>query len=312
MYDLIGDIHGEREVLEALLSKLGYRPTDQGWSHPGRTAVFLGDFIDRGPDARGVCRIAREMTGSGNALAVIGNHEFNALAYHTPDPEHPGEYLRRHTEKNRTQHAATLESFAGHDAELAETLAWFAALPAWLDLGELRVVHAVWHAEAMEALTAHLNDDLSLRDGALEPMSREGHPAFEHIETVLKGVEAALPPGHSFHDKDGQERHAARIRWWQNDEDPSWRDLALGSPGLIRQLPDIPATGVDSPGYPPDAPPVFIGHYWLSGTPAPLAPNVACLDYSVAHEDGQLVAYRWDGERELRRSSFVSVARGRW
>ena len=58
MYDLIGDIHGERGALEALLVKLGYRRTDQGWSHPGRMAVFLGDFIDRARDrlTQSACR----------------------------------------------------------------------------------------------------------------------------------------------------------------------------------------------------------------------------------------------------------------
>jgi hypothetical protein len=59
--------------------------------------------------------------------------------------------------------------------------------------------------------------------------------------------------------------------------------------------------------YPPDAKPVFIGHYWLrAAKPAILAPNVACVDYSVA-KGGQLCAYRWDGEQTLDNAKFVTV-----
>ena len=310
MYDLIGDIHGELGALEALLRKLGYRRTDQGWSHPGRTAIFLGDFIDRGADSRGVCHLVREMTQGGSALAVIGNHEFNALAYHTPDPLEDGRHLRPHTEKNIRQHAATLESFEGHEMELADTLDWFRSLPLWMDLGELRVVHAAWHPESMVALGDYLTHDLTLQDDVLEPMSRGGQVAYESVERILKGVEVELPDGYSFMDKDGQKRREARIRWWLQQEGLSWRELALGPPELIDQLPDQPMREGASPGYPEDAPPVFIGHYWWTGTPAPLAPNVACLDYSVAKPGGQLVAYRWDGEQVLKASSFVSVTRG--
>lgn len=58
---------------------------------------------------------------------------------------------------------------------------------------------------------------------------------------------------------------------------------------------------VDS--YAREAFPVFVGHYWLMGTPTPLADNVACTDYSVA-KGGKLVAYRWDGESVLSPEKF--------
>ena len=55
-----------------------------------------------------------------------------------------------------------------------------------------------------------------------------------------------------------------------------------------------------------DGPPVFIGHYWMSGKPELQSPKVACVDYSAA-KDGPLVAYRWDGEQELDASRFVEA-----
>ena len=53
--------------------------------------------------------------------------------------------------------------------------------------------------------------------------------------------------------------------------------------------------------------PVFVGHYWLRGErPTLLAPNVACVDWSVA-KGGFLSAYRWDGEQTLDDGRFVWV-----
>ena len=52
MYDLIGDIHGHADALQQLLGNLGYTQQKGGYRHPERRAIFLGDFIDRGPKIR--------------------------------------------------------------------------------------------------------------------------------------------------------------------------------------------------------------------------------------------------------------------
>lgn len=71
-FDIIGDIHGCSSELESLLGKLGY----VDGAHPeGRTAVFVGDLVDRGPDSPGVLRRVMAMVSAGNALCVPGNHE---------------------------------------------------------------------------------------------------------------------------------------------------------------------------------------------------------------------------------------------
>jgi hypothetical protein len=44
-FDIIGDIHGQADKLEALLRKLGYREAAGAWRHPERHAIFVGDFI---------------------------------------------------------------------------------------------------------------------------------------------------------------------------------------------------------------------------------------------------------------------------
>jgi len=97
-YDIIGDIHGCSQTLVALLEKLGYRKKDGIYRHPSRTVIFLGDFIDRGPHQREVIETVRPMVDSGAALAVMGNHEFNAIAWATRHPE-TADYLRPHNDK---------------------------------------------------------------------------------------------------------------------------------------------------------------------------------------------------------------------
>jgi polynucleotide kinase-phosphatase len=85
-FDIIGDVHGCRSELEALLVKLGWvlerdeagRPVNA--AHPeGRQVVFVGDLVDRGPDSPGVLRLVMGMTAAGTALCVPGNHEQKLL-----------------------------------------------------------------------------------------------------------------------------------------------------------------------------------------------------------------------------------------
>lgn len=75
-FDIIGDVHGCASELRTLLTDLGYEVNDDGARHPeGRTAVFVGDLVDRGPDTPGVLRLVMGMVAAGTALCVSGNHE---------------------------------------------------------------------------------------------------------------------------------------------------------------------------------------------------------------------------------------------
>jgi hypothetical protein len=51
-YDIIGDVHGH-----AAAQVMGYNKRDGVWCHSERTAAFVGDFVDRGPENLRVCRI---------------------------------------------------------------------------------------------------------------------------------------------------------------------------------------------------------------------------------------------------------------
>ncbi|HDR51515.1 MAG TPA: phosphoesterase, partial [Mariniphaga anaerophila] len=85
MYDIIGDVHGHAPLLKKLLLQLGYEKTANGYANPARKAVFVGDFINRGPQIRKTIRTIRTMVENGNALAILGNHEINTIIAHLED-----------------------------------------------------------------------------------------------------------------------------------------------------------------------------------------------------------------------------------
>ncbi|MCX5400394.1 polynucleotide kinase-phosphatase [Streptomyces sp. NBC_00102] len=133
-FDIIGDIHGCHSELESLLAKLGYADG----THPeGRTAVFVGDLVDRGPDSPGVLRRVMSMVASGDALCVPGNHE-NKL----------GRYLKGRKVQHSHGLAETIEQLEREDAtdpEFRKQVAEFVeglVSHYVLDGGDLVVCHA--------------------------------------------------------------------------------------------------------------------------------------------------------------------------
>ena len=105
--------------------------------------MFVGDLIDRGPGQLDTLRLVRAMVEAGSAQIVLGNHEFNAVAYATVDPVRL-DYCRPHSEKNSGQHEAFLSDVPFGSPLHRSIIDWFMTIPLWLDLDGLRVVHACW------------------------------------------------------------------------------------------------------------------------------------------------------------------------
>ena len=301
-FDVIGDIHGHSAALESLLIELGYRETGGAFGHPQRQVVFVGDLIDRGPGQLRTLQIARRMVEAGNAQMVLGNHEFNAIGWVTPNGS--GGFMRKHSKKNRKQHSAFLSAVGEDSKTHRDWIGWFRTLPMWLDLGGLRVVHACWHEPSRKLLGSGLAEDEIVS-------AAKGTDLHDALEIVLKGPELYMG-GMSYTDWGGNCRDHARFRWW----DPAADTLAAGCeipPNSLdcsgEPFAPLPQTPLDS-GRLPTAPtevPVLYGHYWRSGaTPQIDGPLSACLDWSVAG-GGPLVAYRWSGEAELNRENLVAV-----
>ncbi|MFE5909312.1 polynucleotide kinase-phosphatase, partial [Streptomyces wedmorensis] len=130
-FDIIGDIHGCSSELETLLAELGYV---DGHHPEGRTAVFVGDLVDRGPDSPGVLRRVMGMVASGDALCVPGNHE-NKL----------GRWLKGRKVQETHGLAETIEQLAGETDEFRAQVAEFIdglVSHYVLDGGDLVVCHA--------------------------------------------------------------------------------------------------------------------------------------------------------------------------
>ena len=303
MFDLIGDIHGYAEPLFRLLDRLGYQKKGTTFQHPDRKVIFLGDLIDRGPQIARVLETVRSMVDEGSALAVMGNHEYNAIAFQTENRSRRGTFLRRHTDKNTAQHAETLNQL--ETRQLSDYVNWFRSLPVWIDADGLRVVHACWDSSSVKQ-TIHGFDTLGcFTDDFMQVACQRGSELFESVEVLLKGKEIALPNGLAFLDNDGHQRDKIRAKWYRSAENETFRTFAFTKDDCIPDLP-LPHTVVElAKPYPPHEEPVFVGHYWLQAEqPERLAGNVACLDYSVA-KGGFLCGYRWDGEQQLSNDRFV-------
>ncbi|MGD0025975.1 MAG: metallophosphoesterase family protein [Xanthobacteraceae bacterium] len=129
----VGDVHGSLDKLERLIA--GCREHADG--RP-MTFVFLGDYIDRGPQSAGVVRFLLRLQSElrEHVIALMGNHEAWALA--VADGTMPASNWLLNGG------AATLESYGvGHVTELPHAhLDWFRSLRLTYDDGRRFFVHA--------------------------------------------------------------------------------------------------------------------------------------------------------------------------
>lgn len=142
--DIVGDVHGEWDALQQLLAHLGY---NSDGAHPeGRTLVFVGDLCDRGPDTPAVMDWFCNTYAAGNCLAVLGNHEVNLIRDDAKDGA--GWYFSARTERDRAKYAPfVVASIEQRDryARLCNNL------PIALERKDLRIVHAAWQEDSIDA-----------------------------------------------------------------------------------------------------------------------------------------------------------------
>ncbi len=170
-FDIIGDVHGCADELEMLLADLGYQVAWSGKDvavtpPPGRRAIFLGDFVDRGPRSPDVLRIAKAMVEAGTALAVVGNHD---------------DKLKRHLSGKQVKVAHGL---AETIAQLAEEPPEFAGqMRAWLDT---LVSHYVLDGGKLVVAHAGLKEEMQGRaSGAVRSFAMYGETSGEVDEFGL-------------------------------------------------------------------------------------------------------------------------------
>lgn len=329
--DIIGDLHGYASLLEDRLTGLGYArdPSTGVYGHRERRAVFVGDLIDKGGDQLQVLEIVKGMVDGGSAHAVMGNHEFDAIAYTTRNAD-TGEPLLAHDKDNSERLRAFLTQLS--DAQQKEYVEWFLTLPLWLDFGGVRVVHACWHQPSMGDVQDACGSN-RLTAESLAAATTPDTPLHTAVDVLLNGPKLNLVDYGQprYRDWNGDPRGTTWIRWWRAGA-TTLRELAeTGKYPTVEgdpypALPDeAVADDVLSYVYNADVP-VFFGHYSREGTPADRqawTDQAACVDFS-GNKGGALVAYRWngrpsvgpqnnqaaprwDGERIITLANFVSA-----
>ena len=229
-FDIIGDVHGCADELESLFTLLGYENDPRRphlWQPPaGRTAVFVGDFVDRGPRIADTLRIAMQMVGAGVAFAVPGNHDLQLARHLAGEPvpivyglEDTLEQLDREPSEFRHDVLTFLMSIKGHYV---------------FDGGHLVVAHTGLPAELHGVDTPESRQlaAYGVLDGEIDPID----PAKRHSWTAPYTGEAAVVYGHT---------KVAEAIWVRNTIDIDtgcvfgWRLTALMWPE--RRLVSVPA-----------------------------------------------------------------------
>lgn len=328
--DIIGDIHGEIDALQALLRHLGY--DEEGNHRQDRRLVFVGDLCDRGPDSPGVIRRVKDLVEAGRAHMVLGNHEMNLLRDDAKDGS--GWYFPERAKRDEARYAP-YERAEGPARE--EIRAFLAGLPIGLERPDLRVVHAAWTADAAARIRTvplggateqfkrwHDESDAKVESSGLLKRYLEETEAFK---TRLEDAGAEVPFLEDTADYDvasqmnnplkvvtsGVERRASkpffssnkwrfaeRVRWWDEYQDET--PVVIGHYWRSRQPIDRNSIGKGGPD-------LFEGvgpHAWHGARK-----NVFCVDFSVGKRyserkssprgksDFHLAALRWP-ERTIR------------
>ena len=166
----IGDIHGMHAMLDRLLHEINAFSTRERWIESPKF-VFLGDYVDRGPDARRVVRRVRELQGD-TAVCLRGNHE-ELMARCEDRPIDWQNFISNGG-------AQTLASYDGHEEEFEDDRRWMSSLPTSYE-DELQIfVHAgIMPSQALADQTDHTKmwerDEFLYFPGAFPKYVVHGH-----------------------------------------------------------------------------------------------------------------------------------------
>lgn len=302
-FDIIGDVHGYAVLLKKLLKEMGYSKADGIWRHPERTAIFIGDFINRGPQIRETLEIVHSMTLAGSALTILGNHEYTAILYHIKDSK--GDYLSKHISVNRGQIQSTLTAFKNYKQEWKDYLRWFRSLPLYMDLGKIRIAHAYWNDEEMKFLSGFIPEG-KMKKSFLRSIHENQHPAASIIYKTLKGLEFQSPSDLIIKCSKGIGRNIFRMNWWESPVNKTFRDLSFGNKFILPAYRVPVEIAPTFEPYSPEKPIVFIGHYCLTEGPKIVQSNICCIDGCVTGNQ-KLSAYRYNGEEMLIVENIITV-----
>ncbi|MFO7924010.1 MAG: metallophosphoesterase [Bacteroidales bacterium] len=303
MFDIIGDVHGNADALKTLLLKMGYRKNSGHYSHPERKAVFTGDFVNRGKKVRQTLNLVRRMVENHSAYAVMGNHEYNLICYHTKSLGRG--FLRKHNSANRNLFYYTSKAFRDHPDEWRVNMEWIKQLPLFFEFEHFRVVHACWNKRIVKFVKRNLPGN-RMTEAFLHNSARAGTIEREVVDVLLSGVEIPVDRLTTVINLNGKPVDRLRIKWWMQPGNQRLGTVALGD---YRVHPNRLITKREKSMFLPYSEkkrPLFIGHYCLKEEAGLQAPNICCVDYCY-YRKGRLAAYRMGGETKLKAENLILV-----
>lgn len=233
--DVVGDIHGEIDALQNLLTRLGYRA--DGSHAEGRRLVFVGDLTDRGPDSPAVVRLVKQFVESLRAQCVLGNHDLNLLlcnlAEQRRDSKHPTRKHDNHwffgDESSLDGSGESTPAVLADDQTRRWVVDFLASLPLVLERDDVRVVHACWDDSMVEMarrssdvvtlyrqhydrIEADLGNQTKLDSIEQKLLHQNGNP----VKLLTSGRERRTQNGFVVA---GAVRHEERVKWWNDYQD---------------------------------------------------------------------------------------------
>ena len=169
----------------------------------------------------------------------------------------------------------------------------------------------VRHVVVLDVQTAQLRGqfhDARIDRAFVQASASHGSFAHQVFDRLLRGLNMRLPDGLAMTGDDGLTRSFFRSKFWE-ESPQTYGDIVFQPDALPEQVAGQPLSASEKANllhYPLEEPLLFVGHYWRRGEPAPLRPNLACLDYSAVNQ-GKLTAYRLDRETRLDPQKFVWV-----
>lgn len=299
MYDIIGDVHGHAQLLKKMLLELGYTKTSSGYAHPERKAIFVGDFINRGPNIRKAIRTIRTMVENGNAFAILGNHEINILISHIKSKKDL-------FQQNDISELKTVNEFRNYPEEWNDHVKWLRTLPFFLELNGIRVVHACWSDEAVEFVKQNIPPGKIKKETFKQIHKFPGSALARNVWLLTKGLQFKLPGDLKIINNKGISPRSFRLAWWENPHGKTFKELSFESKFELPGYTVPPQIEPESLPYPEEAPIVFFGHYCRHNGPHIIKSNVCCID-SCINGSNTLLAYRWDSETNLSETKLVKV-----
>ncbi len=139
---VIPDIHGCSKTLERLIGQIQPKKVDH--------LIFLGDYIDRGPDSKGVIDYIIQLQQAGQKMTLLrGNHEAFLIEAFEMEKNLKRSFFKKEKNSHKEEwykHGGrdTMKSFGLKDLRLfpVEYLEWMKKLEYYLQLDDYIIVHA--------------------------------------------------------------------------------------------------------------------------------------------------------------------------